>query len=665
MTFPLTPIIDTFDQPDTTVASAPPAGVFQGVGNTPLIDDFDRPDENPITDGIWLPNTYGSPPPYEQIKIVNGVAVPNTAAAGAYIPAIEGGDQEAWATIAALPTGAEFFILSIRDHATTAVEPSLGVLVRQDGSCEIVKSDVDPNNFTQVGNQPAGTLVVGDRIGIRLEGNVVKMWRRRAGQNNVLAQTIWEGIVDGGFPSIYFSGLSGGISDFGGGYIGLPGWWPWGVQNAGAGVREGVIVGLPFSYSSMFAARGPEDPNLLPTYSLGQFEIYCDIEYDPAPGLFDENGEPIAGGIADIELWLDTTPKHTPHGKYVGLWQTSQDYVFFDFGHLDANGLYVDDSFDVTFPAAVSLARGDGIGVRGNEIGWSMWHRPGRNGTWVQIYMLTWAEVDQVLAAAGETSTSAEWRTATAPLEIGVNYSNSVASGLKNVGGGVLPIVGNQIVYLDFFPPQEEDIVTLHVEEAPTSTGPWVEIQTFPAGPYPDYISNVTITQAFEKNDWFRIRWENSEGAFTPYSEPLQGGTTTLVATIVDRMMLRDVAIDENIAAQEAEAAISEYFRVTNPYDVDPTNIAPNIIMGIMLLAMSRVYLVESAISEAGSYTAGIIGQTYKGHQGKDIDAIIKLANRYLNRNYSAIMLLKEIAVGGGYKQIVAADVTRSIIEIQ
>src|SRR5262245_28257796 len=100
-------------------------------------------------------------------------------------------------------------------------------------------------------------------------------------------------------------------------------------------------------------------------------------------------------------------------------------------------------------------------------------------------------------------------------------------------------------VRLDFTPPGIPDVTKLHIEEAPASGGPFVEIEQVASGTYPNYISYYVTQNASSATYWFRIRWETSQGAFTPYSGALQGGTKTLVQEIVDRVMLRNPSLNE------------------------------------------------------------------------------------------------------------------------
>lgn len=223
-------------------------------------------------------------------------------------------------------------------------------------------------------------------------------------------------------------------------------------------------------------------------------------------------------------------------------------------------------------------------------------------------------------------------------------------------------------VELQFIPPDSDDIVTLHVEEAPTSSGTFTEKQTFAAGAYPNYIDKVTVTNVTNPLDWFRVRWQDSGGAYTPYSAPIQGGTTTLVAQVQDRVILRNPLVNKIVAGQEAEATVSEYFMVDDPYSVDPAKGVPKVLSGLTLLTLARCYAIR--LISGGTqqkWAAGLVSmdQGSTTNQSWDsIDRLIDLANKELGRNYSRIMLMEEITVGGGLRQLQSFDVSRAIIEL-
>jgi hypothetical protein len=217
------------------------------------------------------------------------------------------------------------------------------------------------------------------------------------------------------------------------------------------------------------------------------------------------------------------------------------------------------------------------------------------------------------------------------------------------------------IVPLDFIPPTDPDITKLHIEEATDQAGPFGEIEEVTEiGTYPNYITRYTTDQAALASNWFRIRWENSKGAMSPFSEPIKGGTTTLVQQIVDRVMLRDPLANENVTQQESEAVIEDVFSTTDAYSVDPETVTAKQKSGITFLTLARVYLSSIVTSISGgavqSYTAGLVSQS-AGSQAQsqvsqgmsNIEQLIEWANRDLGLSYSLIMLLKEIDVAGEY----------------
>jgi len=223
-------------------------------------------------------------------------------------------------------------------------------------------------------------------------------------------------------------------------------------------------------------------------------------------------------------------------------------------------------------------------------------------------------------------------------------------------------------VELQFLPPDTEDITTLHVEESSAQGGPFVEIQTFPAGTYPDYITSAVVNNATSAQDWFRIRWQDAAGGYTPYSDPVQGGTTTVVSQVVDRVILRDPAIDTLVAYQEAEAVVAWYFGVADPYDVDPSQATPQILSGLTMMTLARCYVINLISSGTTvKWQAGLVSMDHSSSTKQAWDAIermIDFANRELGRNYSAVLMLEEITVGGQYKQLKSWDVSRLLVEI-
>lgn len=167
-------------------------------------------------------------------------------------------------------------------------------------------------------------------------------------------------------------------------------------------------------------------------------------------------------------------------------------------------------------------------------------------------------------------------------------------------------------VYLRFIPPDRDDLVKLHIFEAPDLTSALQEIEIVEnIGVYPDYINEYTTTNAVNTTDYFAIQWEDDKGAFTDMSSRIQGGTSTLIGILTERVMLRDPDLDENIVLQETEAVVSYILRVSDPYSVDPTTLSSLWINSLADLALiATLYLTATQTTARGQdYTAGMISE--------------------------------------------------------
>lgn len=220
-------------------------------------------------------------------------------------------------------------------------------------------------------------------------------------------------------------------------------------------------------------------------------------------------------------------------------------------------------------------------------------------------------------------------------------------------------------VYLDFVPPDRPGIVSLKIWEAPASTGPYTVIETVtPVGSYPNYLTRYSTDDAGSANDWFKISWVDDKGVESPMSEAIQGGTTTLLGEIVSRVMLRDPSINENVAYQEALAAIEEYFKA-DPTTVQLAEASFSVRSGLTLLTMARSYIFSSVTeSTSDDYVAGLVQQ--KGGTSKtksDLNDLIAWANKFLGTNVSLVLLMEEIEIAGGTAGEVTMDQTRLIVE--
>lgn len=225
-------------------------------------------------------------------------------------------------------------------------------------------------------------------------------------------------------------------------------------------------------------------------------------------------------------------------------------------------------------------------------------------------------------------------------------------------------------VFLNFVPPNDvPDLVSLLIYEAPDQAGPFNQIETVTAIGSPGaYITSYTTDQAVNENDWFAIQWENSKGAFSTMSSAIQGGTTSVVSEIVDRVLLRDPTLKEQVVAQEAAGVVESYCGTLTP---DPATLTYNQMSGLTLLTMARCYVVRvaSGTGTAQSWTAGLLVEkqatTAAAQSMKTIEDLIRLANVWLGRTYTMIALMKEIPVAGNsVSMLTGVDISRSIFEL-
>lgn len=227
-------------------------------------------------------------------------------------------------------------------------------------------------------------------------------------------------------------------------------------------------------------------------------------------------------------------------------------------------------------------------------------------------------------------------------------------------------------VRLSFLPPTDLGIVALHIYESELVDGPFNEIErTTQVGVYPTYIDSYKTDLAISKTDWFGIAWEDDAGTISDMSQPVQGGTASLVGEIVDRARLRDGSLDENILAQEAEAVIEDIVGNTNPDAMLKSDVTASQLSGMVLLTMARAAIFDMLKTQSTSgmdYTAGLVSVKQSSGSSsqrslKLIEDIVKQANRELGRSYSVVMLMEEVEVAGGLKQLVAVDLSRTIVE--
>lgn len=226
-------------------------------------------------------------------------------------------------------------------------------------------------------------------------------------------------------------------------------------------------------------------------------------------------------------------------------------------------------------------------------------------------------------------------------------------------------------VFLNFTPPDREELTTLRIFEATDKSGPWTEIEAVTEiGTYPNYISSYTTNLASNAINWFSIQWEDAKGAKTDQSNAIQGGTETLVGEIVDRVLVRDGTLDEQVVLAETEALIERYFGV-DPYTVDPNSVgyATKNSLAKMVQAKSMYSKVVTSSSTSGGWTAGLVSM--KSSSGDSttsmdiIDSLMKEAARELGVGVSIVAQMMAIPIAGGFSQIVSADISRLLIEVE
>lgn len=225
-------------------------------------------------------------------------------------------------------------------------------------------------------------------------------------------------------------------------------------------------------------------------------------------------------------------------------------------------------------------------------------------------------------------------------------------------------------VSLDFVAPSSQNIVALEIWEGTTPDGLFDLIETVTGvGSYPDYISEYTTDDATSIDHWFRIRWVDNKGALTGFSQPVQGNVTNLVKILVDRIQLRAPGVSEAVAVQVAEFVISAVMHTENPYD---TTLAPTIrqLEGMTLLGVARSLIHEFAISAgtSSSWVAGLVSMKADSSVAvneKLIDYLLDQAGLALGLGRSVIAQMVVPPIAGGMSEIVVADISRLLIEVE
>lgn len=228
-------------------------------------------------------------------------------------------------------------------------------------------------------------------------------------------------------------------------------------------------------------------------------------------------------------------------------------------------------------------------------------------------------------------------------------------------------------VHLRFIPPDQPDLTKLRIYEGPDSTGPFNLIEEItPVGGYPDYISEYTTTLAGSLANWFAIEWEDSKGARTDLSAAVQGGTTTFVGEIIALVMARDATLDPQVVQQEAEAAVETYFG-TDPYTVTSSTVRFSVKVGLARLVQARSMLnsliTSASVSASSGWTSGLVSMKSGTDQAKQSESLIRYllqaAAESLGFGIGRIAQMAVPTIAGGLSEIVTADISRLLIEVE
>jgi hypothetical protein len=208
-------------------------------------------------------------------------------------------------------------------------------------------------------------------------------------------------------------------------------------------------------------------------------------------------------------------------------------------------------------------------------------------------------------------------------------------------------------VHLDFVPPNQPNLETLKIWESTSVDGIFGVIESVtPVGTYPNYLSEYTTDQATSPDNWFAISWVDDKGAETEKSAPIQGGASTLVRRLADRVLLRDATLNELVVVQTSEWAITYALDVSDPYSIADDGATYQELEGMTFLVMAHSLITTIAATSATageSYTAGLISQkgattsTASTDKTKLAQSLLDLANSLLGKNYTVVMLLEEI----------------------
>lgn len=201
-------------------------------------------------------------------------------------------------------------------------------------------------------------------------------------------------------------------------------------------------------------------------------------------------------------------------------------------------------------------------------------------------------------------------------------------------------------VFLDFVPLDKDDLIKLHIYEAPAQAGPFTLIESVTAiGTAPDYITEWTTNLAASDTDWFAIRWEDDKGWMSEISIPIKGGERTVVGEVLDRVMERRPSANERVALNVTEAVVESVFQI-DPYTVDYDIVTYRQFEGMAMLTLAFLTQTEISQGTTNRYTAGLVSEdTGTSQQTSDVTDLFNLAYRWLGISQSRIGQMQEFVM--------------------
>jgi hypothetical protein len=224
-------------------------------------------------------------------------------------------------------------------------------------------------------------------------------------------------------------------------------------------------------------------------------------------------------------------------------------------------------------------------------------------------------------------------------------------------------------VHLTFEPPDAQDIVALRIFEGPNKLATFSEIERLTTvGAYPTYLTEYTTNQASSSSDWFAIQWEDSKGALSDLSVPVQGSTSTPVGIIAERVTLRDSSLNDIVVVQEAEAALEMFLPAgSDVYDAT-VELSYRQQRGLTNLTLAMCYLTEMAHTKAVSWVAGIVSLKSSDvalqQRADSIKGLLQAANLDLGTTYGLVAHLEDVEIAGGASRPQTVDQTRLLVEL-